>query len=95
MVSQKRLLEIVGNGIYNEIPVDQIELLDITHDRKWDGKYRGSNILPKGGHTVANLKIGGDEFFGISKCSNKDNFCKKEGRKFAVKRAFIQYWNNQ
>lgn len=91
MVSEKRLLEIVGRGIYKEIPHDKVELLDITHDRKI---YKDT-ILPKGGHTVAVLQISGDEFIGISRCSDNDNFCKKDGRKYAVVRAFRDYWNSQ
>jgi hypothetical protein len=90
-INQEKLKQICGPTIYNNIPHYKIELFDISYNRYFDKETE--EILPKGGQTVCAMKIDGQEYIGIAFCSKKDNFCKKEGRKIAMLRAFTHYWD--
>lgn len=47
----------------------------------------GGSILPTGGCTLAAIVTGDKLKWGVSRCSEKDNFCKKVGRAIASTRA--------
>ncbi len=89
-INQKKLKDICGRTVYNNIPHEKIELFDISYNRYVD---KDSNVNPKGGQTVCSMKIDGNEYIGLAFCSKKDNFCKKSGRKIAMLRAFTHYWD--
>lgn len=51
-----------------------------------DIKERGLELSPKGGVTFAIIKTPTQVFVRTTRCHPKDNYCKKEGRKRAVRK---------
>lgn len=96
MINREKLRIICGNGIYNNIPVDNIESLDIRYYRVkvWDDKMFKEILASKGGATKVTLTINNTEFSGKAICSHSDNYCRKTGRKLALVRAFRNYWSS-
>lgn len=93
MIDKEKLREICGNGIYNNIPIDNIELIDISHHRGIEIRMGEELIASKGGATLVFLIIGGETFTGRAFCNHSDNYCRKTGRKLALVRAFRNYWS--
>ncbi len=94
MMNKEKLKTICGNGIYNHIPADNIELLDVKHYRLKEWQNGKEAIASKGGATSVFLLINGEKFSGKAVCSHLDNYCRKTGRKLALVRAFRKYWSS-
>ena len=82
--------EIDGKIIYCYIPHNKIELCGISHDRYVDQDT--GEVNSKGGHTVCNLKMDGEDYIGIAFCSRKTKFCETKGTRLAILKAFTHYW---
>lgn len=96
MVNRDRLRKLCGVGIFNNIPVENITVLRITHQRLHDNPATLKPIIAaNGGFTKVDLVIGNIVFSGEAVCSLSDNFCKKTGRHLALVRAFRKYWKSR
>ena len=91
MVKKNNWRTFFGNSIYENLPVDRIQTVDLIHYRKRNGNM----LLAKGGRTIVNLIIDNMEFTGTARCMDIDNYCKAEGRRIAMKNACLKYWANE
>jgi hypothetical protein len=69
--------------------------VDIIHERlvEYTGnelEWREPRISSRGGRTIAVLTHNGKVVSGVALCALEDNYCKKSGRKIALKRAMLQ-----
>jgi hypothetical protein len=90
-IDKKKLKDICGKTVYENIPHNKIEFFDVSYNRYVNQDT--NEVNPKGGQTVCAIKIDGNEYIGLAFCSREDNFCKKKGRKIAMLRAFTHYWD--
>mgnify|MGYP003441292531 CR=1 FL=1 len=61
---------------------------------KINPKFYAENVWPVGGRTeVVLVTPEGKEYKGVAKCSFEDNFNRKEGRAWAIDRAYQNYLN--
>lgn len=56
------------------------------------GTYSAS-VLLNGGETIVKLKKDGKIYMGTSQCNQKDIFCRRTGRDYAIERALENYKN--
>ncbi len=80
--------------MYKRIPVDEVEYLEIEHNRIIDRTDKGFKFNSRGGSTEVVLTIKGKKYIGMAVCSPSDNFCKKTGRRLAFRRAVRKYWDS-
>lgn len=108
MVSKKRLEAISGVVSLGYFPAaDRVSRMGVLYSRYYKKpggasvvlKARRDNkdemVLTNGGETKVILDIEGKQYVGVAICSNKDNFCRKTGRKIAILRAFRDYRDSE
>ena len=79
MISKKKLLDVCGRTVFENVPHEKIEMFNISYNRYVNQDTEEVN--PKGGQTVCSMKIDGQEYIGLAFCSRQDNFSKKSGEK--------------
>lgn len=90
MVKRDNWKRFFGKRRYDNLPVDRIESVSLTHYRK----FKDDILLAKGGRTICSIKVDDKEFTGVARCMDIDNYEKKEGRTRAMKEACSKYWKN-
>lgn len=68
--------------------------VEVRHDRKSDMNESGKiTVSPLGGETHVTITApNGKVLEGHAVCSDKDNYCKREGVRYCLERAFTDFF---